>query len=76
MVGKHALTLDANDLPGWRDVLKRIATDRDFLSDYCHRGPAHAATFTWEACARVTHGVYRKVPGLAQPGVPASSAAA
>jgi alpha-1,3-rhamnosyl/mannosyltransferase len=67
VVGRHALTLDPNDLAGWRDVLKRIAVDREFLSDYRRRGPAHAATFTWEACARVTYGVYRKVLGLAEP---------
>ena len=63
VVGKHALTLDANDLPGWRDVLKQIAADREFLSDYRRRDPAHAATFTWEACAHVVHDVYRNVLG-------------
>jgi len=63
VVGRNALTIDANDLPGWRAALVRIATDPEFLSDYRRRGPAHAAAFTWDACARITYGVYRKVLG-------------
>lgn len=66
VVGANALTIDPNNLDGWRDALARIAADREFLSYYRRRGMAHAATFTWEACARVTHGVYRKVLGLPQ----------
>ncbi len=66
VVGTHALTIDPNNLDGWRDALNRIAADREFLSYYRSRGMSHAATFTWEACARVTHGVYRKVLGLPQ----------
>jgi alpha-1,3-rhamnosyl/mannosyltransferase len=66
VVGSHALQLDPNDLPGWRAVLARIATDPVFLDEYRRRGPAHAATFTWDACAGAVHRVYRKVLGLAQ----------
>jgi alpha-1,3-rhamnosyl/mannosyltransferase len=68
-VGRAALLIDANDLAGWRDALVRIAADPAFLADYRRRGFAHAATFTWEACARVVHGVYRKVLGHDQPEV-------
>lgn len=60
-VGRAALTLDAADGAGWRDALARIAADPHYLDEYRRRGPAHAATFTWEACARVVYGVYRKV---------------
>jgi alpha-1,3-rhamnosyl/mannosyltransferase len=67
VVGTSALTLDPHNLDGWRDALARVAADREFLSYYRRRGLAHAAGFTWEACARVTHGVYRKVLGLPQP---------
>jgi glycosyltransferase involved in cell wall biosynthesis len=74
-VGQAALMIDATDLAGWRDVLARIARELDFLADYGRRGPAHAATFTWEACARVVHGVYRKVLGCVQPETPARVAA-
>lgn len=64
VVGTHALTLDALDFFGWRDALARIARDRDFLADYRRRGPAHAATFTWDACAQRVYGVYQQVLGL------------
>jgi alpha-1,3-rhamnosyl/mannosyltransferase len=64
VVGRHALTLDPNDLAAWRDALARVAADRGFLAEYRRRGPAHAATFTWKACARTTYSVYRKVLGL------------
>lgn len=74
-VGKAALTLDASDLPGWRTVLTQIARDPAYLDEYRRRGPAHTATFTWEACARTVHGVYRKVLGHAQPEVPSRAAA-
>lgn len=74
-VGKAALTLDAHDLAGWRDVLARIAADPAYLDDYRRRGPTHAAAFTWDACARVVYGVYQKVLGHAQPEVPSRAAA-
>ena len=75
-VGRAALTLDASDLAGWRDVLARVAADPTCL-DACRRqGPAHAAAFTWEACADVVYGVYRKVLGHVRAEAPASRAAA
>lgn len=75
VVGTNALTIAPDNLDGWRDALARIATDREFLAYYRRRGIAHAATFTWEACARVTHGVYRKVLGLPQAEVQVRRAA-
>ena len=75
VVGANALTLDPHNLDGWRDALHRIATDREFLSYYRRRGAVHAATFTWEACARITHNVYRKVLGLPQAEVSSRRAA-
>jgi len=76
VVGRHALTLDPNDLSGWHHVLSRIAREPDFLADYRRRGLAHAATFTWEACARRVHGVYCKVLGLTSPELASPRAAA
>lgn len=64
VVGAHALTLDPNDMSAWRNVLARIAYEPEFLDDYRWHGLAHAATFTWDACARVVHGVYKKVLGI------------
>ena len=63
VVGRHALTLDPHDFAGWRHALWQVASDPAFLDDYRRGGPARAATFTWEACARVVHGVYRRVLG-------------
>ena len=71
----HLLTRTISQAaPG--DALKQIATDPTYLDDYRRRGPAHAATFTWERCARVVHGVYRKVLGLPGAESPSLRAAA
>ncbi|MFM8273826.1 MAG: glycosyltransferase family 4 protein [Gemmata sp.] len=67
VVGASALTIDPANVDGWRDALSRIATDREFLAYYRRRGVAHAAGFTWEACARTVYGVYQKVLGVPQP---------
>jgi len=75
VVGRHALTLDPNDFVGWRDVLKLIAANPNYLESYRKRGRSHAATFTWEACAHITWGVYRRVLGLPQPEVATRRAA-
>lgn len=72
VVGTHALTIDANDLAGWRDALARVARDRDFLDYYRRRGAAHAATFTWEKCAQVVYGVYEKVLKITSAGAEAT----
>jgi alpha-1,3-rhamnosyl/mannosyltransferase len=69
VVGPHALQLDPNDLSGWRAVLARVAAEPEFLHEYRCRGRAHAATFTWDACARTVYRVYRTVLGLEQPEV-------
>lgn len=74
-VGRAAITLDANDFEGWRNVLAQIAHDPTFLDEYRRRGPTHAATFSWEACARVVHGVYRQVLGQPQTEMTARRAA-
>ena len=64
-VGRAALTIDAHDAAGWRDALARIAADREFLHEYRTRGPAHAATFTWEKCAATVYGAYLQALGRA-----------
>lgn len=74
-VGRAALAIDAGDEPGWYDALKSIAADREFLSEYRKRGPAHAATFTWAKCAATVYGAYLKALGRAT-AAPAARAAA
>jgi alpha-1,3-rhamnosyl/mannosyltransferase len=64
VVGSYARKLDPNDLSGWRDALARVAREPEFLDGYRWEGLSHAATFTWDACAKVVYSVYQKVLGL------------
>ena len=68
VVGGHALVLDPHDLGGWRDAMRRAATEPDFADDLRRGGIAHARRFTWDAAARRTCAVYRQVLGLPAPG--------
>jgi alpha-1,3-rhamnosyl/mannosyltransferase len=61
VVGTYAPLLDAADLVGWREAMRRTITDRDYLAPYRGRGVAHAARFTWNHAARMTLDVYRRV---------------
>jgi hypothetical protein len=63
VVGTAAPLLDPNDLPAWREAMRRAITDRDSLAPFRAAGPAHAARFSWEAAARQTRGVYEGVLG-------------
>ncbi|MBX9628053.1 MAG: glycosyltransferase family 4 protein [Gemmataceae bacterium] len=65
VVGGHAQLLDPHDLAGWRDSMRRIATEPGFLNEYRRGGVAHAGRFTWDRAADQTRAVYRKVLGLA-----------
>ena len=64
IVGSHAPQLDANDLAGWRDAMRAVITDREFLAPYRRGAVAHAAKFNWENAARQTYAVYRAVLGI------------
>jgi alpha-1,3-rhamnosyl/mannosyltransferase len=76
VVGGHAELLDPHDLAGWRDAMHRIATDDAINRLSCHGGIAHARQFTWDAAARRTLDVYRRVLGIASaPPLPSSRAA-
>jgi alpha-1,3-rhamnosyl/mannosyltransferase len=63
VVGTAAPLLDPNDLPAWREAMRRAITDRDSLAPFRAAGPAHAARFSWDAAARQTRGVYEGVLG-------------
>ena len=65
VVGGHAAILHPNDLEGWRDAMRRAATEPDWLAELERGGIAHAARFTWESAARATVGVYQRVVGVA-----------
>ena len=75
VVGRHAIFVDVNDVSAWRDVLKRAATDREYLSEFRRGGIAHARPFTWQRTAAETLAVYGQVLGIQQPVIPLRAAA-
>ena len=74
-VGGHARFLDPRDLDGWRDALRRVAAEPDYLTESRRGGAAHARRFTWALAAERTRGVYRRVLGLPVEVVPVRVAA-
>ena len=52
VLGQHAELIDPLDLEGWRTGMLCAATDDDWLAEIRRGGRAHAASFTWEKCAR------------------------
>ena len=67
VVGGRAVLLDPHDLEGWREAMRRVAIEADYLAMTCRGGMAHARRFTWEAAARKTLTVYQRVLGIAEP---------
>lgn len=67
VVGGHAVLLDPHDLESWRDAMRRVTTEADYLDEATRSGVAHAHGFSWEAAARGTLTVYRRVLGIAEP---------
>ncbi|MBI1830885.1 MAG: glycosyltransferase family 4 protein [Planctomycetes bacterium] len=66
VVGSKAHLIDADDLPGWRDAMRRVIVDDDW-QDYLRDGVQERARFfSWERCAHETLAVYRSVLGQAR----------
>jgi glycosyltransferase involved in cell wall biosynthesis len=61
VAGDAALLVDPSDTEAMADALVRLWTDRDLRHDLRERGRARAALFTWEASARRTWDVLRRV---------------
>jgi glycosyltransferase involved in cell wall biosynthesis len=59
--GPRACLIDPLDADAWRAAMLRAATDDDWIRQLRTGAEAHAARFTWEACAQETLGAYRKV---------------
>jgi alpha-1,3-rhamnosyl/mannosyltransferase len=53
--------VDPGDRAGWREAMRRIIEEDDWHAHLCEGGPAVAAGFTWQACARDTMAAYRRV---------------
>jgi glycosyltransferase involved in cell wall biosynthesis len=67
-VGTQAHLIDALDLEGWRDAMRRVITDDGWHAMLRHGAAEVARPFTWERCARATYRVYGEVLGV-RPGV-------
>lgn len=61
VVGECGISLDPADLAGWRDSMKRVATEEDFRAALTRGGVARASQFSWIRAARETMAVYQKV---------------
>jgi glycosyltransferase involved in cell wall biosynthesis len=75
VVGTNAPLLDPNDLPAWREAMRRVITDHEYLASYRRVAVAHAAQFNWDQAAKQTLDVYRRVLGIATPALPLRHAA-
>ena len=64
VVGTRAPVLDPADTAGWREAMRRVISDREYLAPYRAGGVAHAARFGWENAAGMTLRVYREVLGI------------
>jgi glycosyltransferase involved in cell wall biosynthesis len=67
--------LQASHLTAWRDAMRRVITDRDYLASYRGGGIAHAAQFNWDRAAGMTLNVYRRVLGTNAESAPLRRAA-
>jgi glycosyltransferase involved in cell wall biosynthesis len=75
VVGTQAVMLEASHLAAWRDAMRRVITDRDYLASYRGGGIAHAAQFNWDRAAGMTLNVYRRVLGMNAESAPLRRAA-
>jgi len=78
VLANHALFIEAEDVPAWRDTLLRIANDNDLLNSLKQGGIAYAQRFSWERAARETRAVYDRVlygtPAIPEPSLSRSAA--
>jgi glycosyltransferase involved in cell wall biosynthesis len=63
VAGDAGLLVDPRDPPAWAAAIARLLADQDLAARLRLAGPARAAEFTWERCARETLAVYREAVG-------------
>jgi alpha-1,3-rhamnosyl/mannosyltransferase len=64
--GGRAHLIDPRDEAGWRDALRRVATDDDWWRSLRQGATEVARPFTWERCADQTRRAYEAVCGPAR----------
>ena len=63
VLGEDAAYLPPRDPEAWAHGIEQLLTDDRRRHGLAARGRAHAATFTWERTARLTHGLYESALG-------------
>ncbi len=66
VVGDAALLLPPDDVQAWADSIERLWHDGDLRAELRRRGPAQAATFSWQRTAAQTLAVYRAALSAAE----------
>jgi glycosyltransferase involved in cell wall biosynthesis len=61
VVGDAGILVDPDDVAGWTGAIVAVVNDEAARSALRGKGLARASAFTWEATARATVGVYRRV---------------
>ncbi len=61
VAGDAALLVDPTSASALRDAMQQVLGDTALATRLRQQGPAQAAQFTWQACARATLDVYRRV---------------
>lgn len=59
--GDVATYLPPGDVDAWSDAIRRVVDDDTLRATVAERGPAHAATFSWERTATLTLAAWREV---------------
>jgi len=63
VLGEAGLLVQPDSEAGWLQAASRVAADASLRRTLVEGGLARARTFSWEACARATADVYRRVLG-------------
>ena len=63
VAGEAAVLVDAGDVPGIAEAMRRVLDDDALRQAMVARGFEQARRFSWEACARTTLGVYMELAG-------------
>jgi glycosyltransferase involved in cell wall biosynthesis len=60
VLGEDVPRFEPSDLPGLREMMTELLRDESARRDTVARGRKRAELYTWERCARRTHGVYQR----------------
>lgn len=75
IAGDAALEFEPEDPQAIASAVARLLTDEQLRTDLIAKGRAHAARFTWQACASGYVGSYHRTLGLVRPQEPSARAA-